>query len=122
MVRIELVEDIRKRMKEDNEYIRRLMAGKVKFDKKRAEKRIIVTPEVFAKIFSPQRLRLLLKIKKNHVKNIYQLAKNLGRKYEAVHRDIAYLEGFGLIKIKSKDKKKIPYMDERITIPELAAA
>lgn len=40
--------------------------------------------------------------------NIYQLSKKLGRKYEAVYRDIKLLEGFGLIKINSKDNKKIP--------------
>ena len=80
-----------------------------------------MTPEVFAKIFSPERIKLMLKIKRNNIKNIYQLAKELERKYEAVYRDIKLLEGFGIIKLKEKDKKKIPFMDEAITIPQFAA-
>ena len=79
-----------------------------------------MTPKVFAKVFSPERIRLMLKIKKNNVRNIYQLAKELGRKYEAVHRDIKYLEGMGVIKVKDKDNKKIPFIDEPIA-PRLIA-
>ena len=63
----------------------------------------------------------MLKIKRNNISNIYQLAKELHRKYEAVHRDIKLLEGFGIIKLKDKNHKKIPFMDEPLTIPELAA-
>src|SRR3989338_5682446 len=85
---------------------------------KRAEKTIVITPEVFSKVFSPARLRLLLRIKENNIANIYQLAKSLRRPYESVHRDIQYLAGFKLIKIKTKGKKRIPYTDEPIKIPQ----
>jgi len=120
-MKIEIVEDVRERMKMDNKYVKELLKGKVKIDKKRAEKTIIITPEVFAKIFSPERLKLILKVKKDEIKNIYQLAKALDRKYEAVYRDIKLLEGFGIIKLKDKDREKVPFIDEPITIPELAA-
>ena len=120
-MKIEIVEDIKEKMKMDNKYAKDVIGGKVKLDRKKAEKTIIVTPEVFAKIFSPERIKLMLKIKRNSISNIYQLAKELHRKYEAVYRDIKLLEGFGIIKIKDKDNKKVPFMDEPLTIPELAA-
>jgi len=120
-MKIEIVEDVKKRLKSDNKYVNDLLSGKVKIDKKKAEKTIIMTPEIFAKIFSPERIKLMLKIKKNNIMNIYQLAKEMDRKYEAVHRDIKLLEGFGIIKLKDKDRGKVPIMDEPITIPSFAA-
>ena len=119
-MKIEIVENLKERMKADNEYVKNVIGGKEKVGRKKAEKTIIVTPETFAKIFSPERIKLMLKIKRNNISNIYQLAKELHRKYEAVHRDIKLLEGFGIIKLKDKNKKKIPFMDEPLTIPELA--
>ena len=120
-MKIEIVEDLREKINMDNKYVKDVIKGKVKIDRKRAEKTIIVTPEIFSKIFSPERIKLMLKIKRNNISNIYQLAKGLNRKYEAVHRDIKLLQGFGIIKIKEKDKKMIPFMNEPLTIPELAA-
>ena len=120
-MKIEIVEDLKEKMKNDNKYVKEVISGKTKADRKRAEKTIIVTPETFAKIFSPERLKLMLKIKRNSISSIYQLAKELHRKYEAVYRDIKLLEGFGIIKLRDKNKKKIPFMDEPLTIPELAA-
>lgn len=120
-MKIEIVENLKERMKKDNKYAKDVIQGKAKLDRKKAEKTIIVTPEIFAKIFSPERIKLMLKIKRNSIPNIYQLAKELNRKYEAVYRDIKLLEGFGIIKLKDKNKKKVPFMDEPLTIPELAA-
>ena len=121
MVKIEIVPDIKEKMNESWDYVDKVLKGKVKIDRKKTEKTIIITPEIFAKIFSPERIKVILKIKRNRITNIYQLAKSLNRKYEAVFRDIKLLEGFGIIKIKEKDRKKIPYIDEPIRIPELIA-
>ena len=120
-MKIEIVENIKDKMKMDNKYARDLVGGKVRLNRKRSEKTIIITPEVFAKIFSPERIKLMLKIKRNNISNIYQLAKELHRKYEAVYRDIKLLEGFGIVKLKDKNHKKIPFMNGPLTIPELAA-
>ena len=120
-MKIEIVENIKEKMKMDNRYVKDVIKGG-RIDKKRAEKTIVVTPEAFAQIFSPERIKLMLKIKRNNIRNIYQLAKEAGRKYEAVYRDIKLLEGFGIIKLKQKDRAKVPFMDEPITIPELAAS
>ena len=119
-MKIEIVEDIKEKMKMDNEYVKKVLAGR-KIDKKMAEKTIIVTPKAFAQIFSPERIKLMLKIKRNNIRNIYQLAKELDRKYEAVYRDIKLLEGFGVIKLQEKDKKIIPLMGEPVTIPSFAS-
>lgn len=74
------------------------------------EKAIVMTPEIFSKVFSPERIKLLQKIYKNNIKNIYQLAKELDKPYEVVFRNIKYLEGIGLIKVDEKDNKKIPHL------------
>ncbi|RJQ17116.1 hypothetical protein C4573_03610 [Candidatus Woesearchaeota archaeon] len=67
-----------------------------------------MTPETFAKVFSPERIKLLQRIYRNNVKNIYQLAKELDKPYEVIFRNIKYLEGIGLIAIAEKNHKKIP--------------
>jgi predicted transcriptional regulator len=121
-MRIEIVESIEEKLKIDNNYVKDVLAGRVKIDRKRAEKTIVTTPEVFAKIFSPERMRLLLRIRKNDIKSIYQLAKNINRKYEAVFRDLKILEGFGIIKLRKKDRRNIPFMDEPVDIVGFAAS
>ena len=120
MTRIEIVEDPRKSMQEDDQYIQDVIDGKIPIDKKRAEHRIILTPEDFARTFTPERLRLMLRIRRNKISNIYQLAKELGRPYECVHRDIKLLKSYGLVRIKTENKKKIPCLVEPISIPALA--
>ena len=117
MVKIEIVQDLKKRMKEDNQYVRDVMAGKVPL--KPAVHTILLTPETFSAVFSPERIRLLLALR-NWDGNIYQLAKELGRPYEAVHRDITYLEGFELIKIVSKGRERFPTLAGRIRMPAFA--
>jgi predicted transcriptional regulator len=119
MMRIEIVEDLKKRREEDTAYVKAVLRGK-KIDRARAEKTIIMTPEIFAKVFSPQRTRLLLKIRQNHIKNIHQLAQELGRKYEAVHRDIAFLAGLGIVHITEKKNQRIPFIDEPVQTVEFA--
>lgn len=117
MVRIEIVPDIKKRMAEDNKYVRDLMAGKVHL--RSAVHTHIFTPETFASTFSPERIRLMLALRKWEG-NIYQLAKELGRPYEAVHRDITHLEGMGFIKIVSKGRSRFPCLAGPIRIPAFA--
>lgn len=120
-MKIEIVTDLKKRREEDNKYLQEVIDGKVPIDKEKAKKVLIMTPEVFAKIFTPQRIRLIMALKRNKDMNIYQLAKKLDRKYEAVHRDIRYLKGFGFIKTKTTKRGVIHRIDEPITIPELAS-
>ena len=117
MVKIEIVPDLKQHMKDTWKYVRDVAAGKV--EPKSAVRTLVFTPETFSSTFSPERVRLILVLRKWEG-NIYQLAKYLGRSYEAVHRDIAYLEGMKLIKVRTKDRKKFPYIDEPIRIPAFA--
>ena len=96
----------------DRELLKKIEEGRLT----KAERSIVMTPETFSKVFSPERLKLLRKIKQNHIKNIYQLAKELDKPYEVVFRNIKYLKGLGLVKIKDKDNKKIPCMTAKFTL------
>ncbi|MDO8740426.1 MAG: hypothetical protein Q7J54_02495 [Candidatus Woesearchaeota archaeon] len=80
------------------------------------ERGLVMTPETFNKVFSPERIKLLQRIYRNNVKNIYQLAKELDKPYEVVFRNIKYLEGIGLITITDKGNKKIPQMPCKLSI------
>ncbi len=80
------------------------------------EKGIVMTPETFNKVFSPERIKLLQKIYKNNITSIYQLAKELNKPYEVVFRNIKYLEGIGLLEIKKKNKKSIPHLSSELSI------
>src|SRR3989338_9165340 len=106
---IRVVESISKYNKELNKKI-------AKETLEKAEKGIVMTPETFSKVFSPERIKLLQRIYRNNIKNIYQLAKELDKPYEVVFRNIKYLEGIGLIKITEKNNKKIPKMDCKMSI------
>ncbi len=77
---------------------------------------ILITPETFYKVFTPARVRLLMFVRDNKVVSISDLARKVGRKFEAVHRDLRYLQGFGLVKFLDKDKGKIPYISEKIEV------
>ncbi len=117
MVKIEIVSDMKKKMEEENRYIKAVISGKIK--PKRAVRTVIFTPETFASTFSPERVRLIFALK-DWDGNIYRLAKKLGRPYEAVHRDISYLEGFGFIKVKSVGRNRLPRLAGPIRIPAFA--
>src|SRR3989344_598005 len=106
---IKIVESISKYNKEINEKIRKGTLD-------RPERGIVMTPETFSKVFSPERIKLLKRIYRNNVKNIYQLAKELDKPYEVVFRNIKYLEGIGLVRITERDNKKIPSIACRLSI------
>jgi predicted transcriptional regulator len=89
----------------NKELMRKLKDGSLE---KKPERGIIMTPEVFSQVFTPERIRLLQRIYRNNLKNIYQLAKEMGKPYEVVFRNIKYLEGMKLVKIVTKENKKIP--------------
>lgn len=99
-----------------DEYHKKLYEKVMKGKIKTPVRGMIMTPETFNKVFSPERIKLLKKIYRNNVKNIYQLAKELDKPYEVVFRNIKYLEGIGLIRIMEKGNKKIPNISCRLSI------
>ena len=88
---------------------------------KKPELAIVMTPAVFSKVFSPERVRLLRLLHKGQVKNIYQLAKGLDKPYEVVYRNVRYLEGVGLLKVNDNGRDKTPSLTGNISIDVLAA-
>jgi hypothetical protein len=83
---------------------------------KKPERGLVMTPETFNKVFSPERIKLLQRIYRNNVKNIYQIAKDLDKPYEVVFRNIKYLAGIGLIEVEDKGNKKIPHLTCKLAI------
>ena len=106
---IKIVENVEKEVDKD---IEKMKKGTLK-----PRKKIVMTPETFAKVFTPAKIRLLIAIKKNHFKSISELARQLKRKFEAVHRDISYLEGMGLIKVVKEKREARPVIEQPIKIP-----
>jgi predicted transcriptional regulator len=86
------------------------------------ERGIIMTPETFSKVFSPERIKLLRRIYQNDIRSIYQLARELGKPYEVVFRNIKYLEGLGLVRLKNKDNRKVPSLVSGLSISMFADA
>ena len=82
---------------------------------------IVMTPETFSKVFSPERIKLLQKIHTNNITSIYHLAQELEKPYEVVFRNIKYLKGIGLIKLIQKDKRKIPSLSGALSIQMFAS-
>lgn len=106
---IKIVESVGKYSRELNERIRKGTPSS-------SEKGIVMTPETFSKVFSPERIKLLQRIAKNNITSIYQLAQELDKPYEVVFRNVKYLSGLGLIEIKEKENKKIPFLSHHLSI------
>ena len=80
------------------------------------EKGLVMTPETFNKVFSPERIKLIQRIYRNNIKSIYQLAQELDKPYEVVFRNIQYLAGIGIIEVKKKDNKDVPHLVSKLSI------
>lgn len=116
MIKIKIVDNLKDEIGKDAKDLKNLSKGEAKLENKHV---ITLTPEGFHSLFSPERIRLLKALKENNFGSIYNLAKKLNRRYEAIYRDIKYLEGFGLIEIKSENRNKVPVLSGNIQIPAL---
>jgi len=71
-------------------------------------------PEVFTK----QRLALIRKIHEGHPESIQALADALGRKKQAVHRDLKLLLGHNVVGLEKKGREVVPTVTkEYIYVP-----
>jgi predicted transcriptional regulator len=84
------------------------------------KKIIILTPELFVKIFSPERIRMIKFMNKEKSGSISELAGKIGRKFEAVHRDLKLFENYGLVKMTEEGKNMIPTLVGQIRVPAIA--
>lgn len=104
-MRIKIVEDLNKELKERKGIYRSLAKGE---SIKKEPKTLYFTPKSFARTFTPERIRLMLLTKRKKIHSISELAEELGRPFESVHRDVKYLEGISLIKLEKHDKMMQP--------------
>src|SRR3989338_3202133 len=98
-VRIRIITNIKKEKKERTKFWDAVEKGE-KIKSRHPE--LVLTPKTFSKVFSPEKIH-----------SISGLAKELERPFESVDRDIKYLEGLGLIKLRKKEKAKIPIVERR---------
>ncbi len=110
MVNIEIVKDINK-----------VNVTQEKMARDRRRHVIFMTHDIFCRVFTPERIRLLEYISHNRVESISDLARKLGRRFEAVHRDLKYLEGFSIVKLKRREANKVPYVEGNIDVRMLSA-
>jgi len=115
-IEIKIVQKMEERRNEIKNISAKIMKGIVVVNKKT----IILTPELFAKIFSPKRLNLLMTLAKKEEYNITELAKKLERKFEVVYRDLKLFEHFGLVKLIRENKSIIPELIGQIKLPVIA--
>ncbi|MBS3145428.1 hypothetical protein J4414_01360 [Candidatus Woesearchaeota archaeon] len=109
-VRIRIITNIKKEKKERTKFWDAVEKGE-KIKSRHPE--LVLTPKTFSKVFSPERIRLIFTIRNEKIHSISGLAKELERPFESVDRDIKYLEGLGLIKLRKKEKAKIPIVERR---------
>jgi hypothetical protein len=83
---------------------------------------ILITPELFPKIFSHKRIELLMELKRTRVKNISELAERLQRPFEVVHRDLKFLAAHGLVRLKKRQQSVVPTLAGEIRMSMAAAA
>lgn len=81
---------------------------------KAEEKTLYLTPQTFAKTFSPERIKLVIAVRQNKIESISQLAKILNRPFESVHRDVKYLEGLNLIRLEKHERAMVPIIQRSI--------
>lgn len=102
---IEIVEDLEHESVEKDTFHKDLTKG---ISIKKDPKTLYFTPKSFSRTFTPERIKLMLLIKKRRFDSISELAKGLSRPFESVHRDIKYLEGMHLMKLNKYNKMMKP--------------
>lgn len=81
---------------------------------------IVITAELFAKIFSPKRLDLLMLLTKKENYNVSELARKLKRPFEVVYRDLKIFQNFDMVKLVKEHNEVIPELKGRIKMPVIA--
>ncbi len=110
-IEIRIIEDNQSYLEERKKFLTDLESNKINLENK---KTIVFTPKVFAKVFTPERIRLIKTLQENKIKSISHLAEILNRSFEAVDRDIKYLESMNLLTLIKKEKSKIPIIAKKL--------
>lgn len=73
---------------------------------------ISLTEEEKNRIITPERLRLIRIIKEKKPRSVSELAKLVGRRVDAVSRDLRILEFYDFLELLQSGKQKIPKMEK----------
>lgn len=103
-----------------NQLFEKVKEGEISEDE--PQKIVARNTDDIGKILTRERIRLLHTIRTNKPESISELARMLDRKESNVHNDITFLEGFGLLEIKTGKNhvKKVPVVEYdtlHITVP-----
>lgn len=80
---------------------------------------ISLTEEEKNRILTPERLRLIRTIKSKNPKSVSELAKSVGRRTDAVSRDLKTLEFYGFLELIQSGKQKIPKIEKEVLLMSL---
>jgi len=89
-----------------------------------APERVIVislTEEEKENILTPKRLELIRTIKKQKPKSVKELAEIVGRRVDAVSRDLKILENYGFLELLQVGKQKQPLIEKDALLIPLTA-
>lgn len=110
-IEIRIIEDNKNYLEERKRLLTDLESNKTHLENK---KTIVFTPKVFAKVFTPERIRIIKTLQEKEINSISHLAEILNRSFEAVDRDIKYLESMNLLTLIKREKSKIPIIAKKL--------
>lgn len=109
---IKVIDNFKKEFEKDKKVLRAIEQGKYV---KPQPKTLYFTPKTFHSTFTPERIKLIQMLRDKNNLSISEIARKIGRPFGSVHRDIRFLEGFGLINLKHKQKYRIPTAIKKVT-------
>lgn len=80
---------------------------------------ISLTEEGHRSILTPERIKLLLTIKHKRPKNVGELAEMVGRRKDAVSRDLNILKNYGFLELIQHGKEKRPIVEKEAIMMSL---
>ena len=110
-IEIRIIDNNQNYLEERKKDLANLSSGRAKLENK---KTIVFTPKIFAKVFTPERIRLIKTLQEKKIESISNLAEILSRSFEAVDRDVKYLESMNLLTLIKKEKSKVPIVAKRL--------
>src|SRR3972149_6581325 len=106
----------KKNMKNEAENIKGIVSGIVEGKLNLPNNTIILDADVLLELFTKKRLELIQYINSCKPKSIKELAELVGRKKQAVFRDLKILERHELVNLTKKGKEVIPEVKQKLAL------
>ena len=78
------------------------------------------SPDRLTKLFTHERLRIIETVRSKNPKTVSALCTRLNRDKAAVSRDLAILEGFGIIRLERHGRTARPVLDKKVIVLPIA--